>query len=90
MSIFLQDISFLSIEDYKDTITTTLSDDEIQALIYRAEQAIKNYLGYPIEKTDDNEQDLKEATYYVSRQLEVNKDTIKKANTNGSLKGEST
>jgi hypothetical protein len=89
MSIFLQDIHFLSIEEYKDSVTTTLSDDDIQILIYKSEQAIYRYLGYNIELDEYNENDLKQATFYITRQLEVNKDTITPA-TNGNIKSEST
>jgi hypothetical protein len=89
MSIFLQAINFLTVQEYKDSVTTSLSDDDIQILIYKAEQSLKAYVGYDIKKTDTNEKDLKEATFYITRQLEVNKDTINRA-TGGSITSEST
>jgi hypothetical protein len=79
-NIFLQPIEFLTIQEYKSSTTTTLSNDDIQIIIYKAENTLKDYLGYDIEKTDDNSQDLKEATFYISKQIETNKETIIRAN----------
>jgi len=79
-NIFLQPIEFLTIQEYKSSTNTTLSNDDIQIIIYKAENSLKDYLGYDIEKTDDNSQDLKEATFYISKQIETNKETIIKAN----------
>lgn len=87
-NIFLNTINFLTVQEYRDSTTTQLSNSDIQVVIYKAETSLKNYLGYEIEKTDDNEQDLKEATFYIAKQLEVNKDTITRANQG--LKSEAT
>ena len=89
-NIFLQPIEFLTIQEYKSSTTTTLSNDDIQIIIYKAENTLKDYLGYDIEKTDDNSQDLKEATFYISKQIETNKETIIRANLQWSIQSEST
>ncbi len=89
-NIFLQPIYFLTIEEYKQTTTTTLTDDEINIIIYKAESFLKSYLWYNIEKTDENEKDLKEATFYIAKQIETNKETITKANINWNITSEST
>ena len=88
-NIFLQEIYFLAVDEYKETTTTSLSDENIQGIIYKAETSLKNYIWYDIEKTNDNSQDLKEATFYISKQIEKNKDLFVSANPNWKVKSES-
>ena len=88
-NIFLQEIYFLTVDEYKETTTTSLSDENIQVIIYKAETSLKNYIWYDIEKTNDNSQDLKEATFYISKQIEKNKDLFVSANPNWKVKSES-
>lgn len=88
-NIFLQEIYFLTVDEYKETTTTSLGDEDIQVIIYKAETSLKNYIWYDIQKTDENSQDLKEATFYISKQIEKNKDLFVSANPNWKVKSES-
>ena len=70
MSVFLQDLIYLTIQEYKDSSTSELitkTDDEIQIMIWKAEDKIKTKIVYTLpELIVDVDVEIKKATVLVT------------------------
>lgn len=93
-NLFLQEPIYISVQDYKDSTSkdiTSLTDDDIKVLIYKAQKIIDNYIWsywvkfdseqdfiFPIDNNGVSEipQDIKLSSVMICDQLLVNWDTI--------------
>ena len=89
-SIFLQEPRYITVEEVIDSTEkvdiTSLDEDDIKVLIYKAELAIDRYMNFQADveaMSEAEEQDYKIATLYCVEQLFSNWDTITPVSTAG-------
>lgn len=96
-NIFNIDISYITETEVKDTTNKAelkaMDDKDVKILIAKAESVVNNYIWYIFSdittESEKVQQDIKIATFYITEQIFVNNDLVRKANINWVVNSES-
>lgn len=96
-NIFDTDISYITETEVKDTTNKAelkaMDDEDVKILIAKAESVVNDYIWYSFSdittESEKVQQDIKIATFYITEQIFVNNDLVKKVNINWVVNSES-